>query len=94
MVDNLMNSWKKSVCNVVRYEQNENDNIINMPDDVVVVNYLTYIRKCIFYPVTVHESNEIKNMISNEIKGPYNTIKNVYQTEMVSPLIYQLKLQN
>lgn len=75
MVDNLMNSWKKSVCNVVRYEQNENDNIINMPDDFVAVNYLTYIRKCIFYPVTVHESNEIKNMISNEIKGPYNTIK-------------------
>lgn len=46
-----------------------------MPNENVVVNYLTYIRKCIFYPVTVHESNEIKNMISNEIKGPYNTIK-------------------
>jgi len=75
MVDNLMNLWKKSVCNVVRYEQNGNDNIINMPNEIIVVNYLTYIRKCVFYPVTVHESNEIKSMISNEIKGPYNTIK-------------------
>lgn len=75
MVDNLMNSWKRSVCNVVRYEKNANNNIINMKDETVVINYLTYIRKCVFYPVTVHESNEIKNMISNEIKGPYNTIK-------------------
>lgn len=75
MVDNLMNLWKKSVCNVVRYEQNGNDNIINMPNESIVVNYLTYIRKCVFYPVTVHESNEIKTMISGEIKGPYDTIK-------------------
>lgn len=70
-----MDSWKKSVCNVVRYEQNGNDKIINMPDEILVINYLTYVRKCIFYPVAVHESGEIKNMISNEIKGPYNTIK-------------------
>lgn len=75
MVDSMMHSWKNSVCNVVRYEQKENNNIINMTDEEVVVNYLTYIRKCVFYPVTIHESNEIKNMISNENKDPYNTIK-------------------
>lgn len=75
MIDNMMHSWKNSVCNVVRYEQKENNNIINMTDDDVVINYLTCIRKCVFYPVTVHESNEIKNMIPNENRDPYNTIK-------------------
>lgn len=75
MVDNLMNSWKRSVCNVVRYEHNGNADINNMSDECLVINYLTYIRKCIPYPVTVNESTEIKNMISDEIEGPYNKIK-------------------
>lgn len=88
MVDNLINLWKKSICNVVRYEQHGNTNIVKMTDETVVVNYLTYIRKCIFYPVTVHESNEIKNMISDEIKGPYNKIKKCLENgDGVSPYL-------
>ena len=88
MVDNLMNSWKRSVCNVVRYEHNGNADINNMSDECLVINYLTYIRKCIPYPVTVNESTEIKNMISDEIRGPYNKIKECLENgEGVAPYL-------
>ncbi|BEI51718.1 hypothetical protein JK197_14050 [Lactiplantibacillus plantarum] len=75
MADKMTESWKKSICNVIKDEQSESNNISKMDDESLVINYLTYIRKCIPFPVTVYESNEIKNMISDEIKGPYDTIK-------------------
>lgn len=75
MAANLIDSWKKSICDAVRCKHNGNADINNMSDECLVINYLTYIRKCIPYPVTVNESTEIKNMISDEIKGPYNKIK-------------------
>ena len=75
MADKMTESWKKSICDVIRDEQSESNNIIEMDDESLVINYLTYIRKCIPFPVTVYESNEIKTMISDEIKGPYDTIK-------------------
>ncbi|MBU7494464.1 hypothetical protein [Lactiplantibacillus pentosus] len=75
MADKMTESWKKSICDVIRDEQSESNNIIEMDDESLVINYLTYIRKCIPFPVTVYESNEIETMISDEIKGPYDTIK-------------------
>lgn len=51
MADKMTESWKKSICDVIRDEQSESNNISEMDDESLVINYLTYIRKCIPFPV-------------------------------------------
>lgn len=55
------NLWKKAVCDKVK----ENINLPDLSDDKILNNYITYIRKCMFFRAKIEESKEIKEEISH-----------------------------
>lgn len=62
MIDRTyFNLWENAVCDRVK----ENNNLTNFSNNEILTNYVTYIRKCIFYSVTVVESEEIKKRFLN-----------------------------
>lgn len=65
--------WKKAVCDRVR--QNFS---VEFDNSTLLINYLTYIRKCVLYPATIFESLEVKKEISKrpDLKKYYDEIKN------------------
>lgn len=94
-------SWKKSIVDYVKRTHIENKKVLKMPDNEVVTKYITYIRECVFYPVTVIESKEVKSEIKNypELVSGYNEIKDRLQKgEGVQPYLskkaYELRPDN
>lgn len=83
-------SWKKSIVDYVKRTHIENKKVLKMPDNEVVTRYITYIRECVYYPVTVIESKEVKSEIKNypELVSGYNEIKDRLQKgEGVQPYL-------
>lgn len=83
-------SWKKSIVDYVKKTHSGNKKILEMSDDEVVTKYITYIRECVVYPVTVIESKEVKSEIKNypELVSGYNEIKDRLQKgEGVQPYL-------
>lgn len=72
-VNHFFESWKKSVLDAVKNDENIKSE--NLSDSIILVNYLTYIRKCIPYPVKIVESPEILDTIPGELKESYDQIK-------------------
>lgn len=64
--------WKKAVCDKVRQDLS-----VEFDNNTLLINYLTYIRKCILYPATIFESLEVKKEISKrpDLKEYYDEIK-------------------
>ena len=94
-------SCKKSIVDYVKRTHIENKKVLKMPDNEVVTKYITYIRECVFYPVTVIESKEVKSEIKNypELVSGYNEIKDRLQKgEGVQPYLskkaYELRPDN
>lgn len=87
MIDRTyFNLWENAVCDRVK----ENNNLTNFSNNEILTNYVTYIRKCVFYSVTVVESEEIKKEISESpaLSTVYEEIKRRLQNgEGVAPYL-------
>lgn len=64
--------WKKAVCDRVRQDLS-----VEFDNNTLLINYLSYIRKCVLYPAKIFESLEVKKEISKspDLKEYYDEIK-------------------